>query len=276
MKNKLLVVLLSILPCTVFGAPHFQKVLVIVFENTDFGDALKQPYFNSLVKEGSLLTNYHALTHPSQGNYISMIAGSLLGVRDDKPVDLSGNHLGDLLEEKGKSWKAYAEDYPGQCFLGKTSGRYARKHVPFLSFTNVTSHADRCARVVNASEFSRDVANGNLPDYSLYIPNLDNDGHDTGVAYGDKWLRKNMDAFLHSKDFPKDLLVVITFDESSHNSDNKIYMLLWGNSVLPGSTSASNYNHYNLLRTIEDNLLLGSLGRNDQTAVSFSGIWKNE
>ncbi len=81
------------------AANHFNKVLIIVFENTDFGDAFKQPYFNSLVKEGALLTNYHALTHPSQGNYVAMIAGSLLGVKDDKPVNLDQRHIGDLLED---------------------------------------------------------------------------------------------------------------------------------------------------------------------------------
>lgn len=274
MKILTLVSILSLLPGLAFAGPHFQKVMIIVFENTDFGDALKQPYFNSLVKEGALLSNYHAITHPSQGNYVAMIAGSLMGVKDDRSVDLSGNHLGDLLEEAGKSWKVYAEDYPGNCFLGKTSGRYARKHVPFLSFTNVTSHPARCAKVVNADEFSKDRLSGNLPDYAMYIPNLDNDGHDTGVGYGSAWLKKHLDSFLHSSSFPEELLVVITFDESSHNSDNKIYMLLWGKPVIPGATSAVNYNHYNLLKTVEENFHLGSLGRSDLPALPIEGIWK--
>lgn len=274
MKRIFLILVLGLLSLNAFAVPHFQKVMIIVFENTDFGEALKQPYFNSLMKEGSLLTNYHALTHPSQGNYISMISGSLLGVRDDKPVDLPGNHIGDLLEEAGKTWKVYAEDYPGNCFLGKSYGKYARKHVPFLSFTNVQENPSRCANIVNANEFITDAKSRNLPDYSMYIPNLDNDGHDTGVGYGGEWLRTHMDQFLHSSQFPEDLLVVITFDESSHNLDNKIYMLLWGKTIVAGSKSDTNYNHYNLLRTIEDNLKLGSLKRNDFTSVPFDGIWK--
>lgn len=263
------------LAAQVQAANHFNKVMIVVFENTDFGDALMQPYFNSLVKEGALLTNYHALTHPSQGNYIAMIAGSLLGVKNDRPVNLTQRHLGDLLEEAGKSWKVYAEGYPGNCFLGATSGRYVRKHVPFISFTNVQTNPERCGRIVNSDQFAKDFSDGKLPDYSMYVPDLDNDGHDTGVAYGDKWLKEHFDKVLHSTKFPEDLLVVITFDESSHNLDNKIYMLMWGPGVVKASsTSAVRYDHYSLLRTIEDNLGLASLKQNDQTAVLIENIWK--
>ena len=256
------------------AANHFNKVLIIVFENTDFGDAVKQPYFSSLVKEGALLTNYHALTHPSQGNYVAMIAGSLLGVKDDKPVNLDQRHIGDLLEEAGKSWKLYAEDYPGNCFLGRSSGNYVRKHVPFLSFTNVQNNPTRCAKVVHSDEFQKDFMGGNLPAYSMYVPDLKNDGHDTGVAFGDKWLKAHFDKTLHSSKFPDDLLVVITFDESSHNLDNKIYMLMLGPSVKVGSTSDIRYDHYSLLKTIEDNLGLGSLKQNDMNAILLENIWK--
>ena len=52
--------------------PNFNKVLVIVFENAKYANAVKQPYFASLVKEGALLTNFQAATNPSQGNYIAI------------------------------------------------------------------------------------------------------------------------------------------------------------------------------------------------------------
>jgi hypothetical protein len=129
-------------------AQNFNKVLVIVFENTEYLNALKQPFFSSLTKEGALLTNFKAATHPSQGNYVAMIAGSTFNIINDKPIDINDRHLGDLLEEAKKDWKVYAEDYPGNCFTGKTSGDYARKHVPFMSFVNVQKDPARCAKIV--------------------------------------------------------------------------------------------------------------------------------
>src|SRR6185503_13744968 len=100
-------------------------------------DAVKMPYLAALAKRGALLSNDHAEVHPSQPNYIAMIAGSSHGVDDDRRVTLDERHIGDLLEEHGLTWKVYAEDYPGHCFLGSSRGLYARKHVPFPSFKNV-------------------------------------------------------------------------------------------------------------------------------------------
>lgn len=262
---------------TTFGytSTQFQKVLIIVFENTDFSNALKQPYLNSLTKEGALLTNYHGLTHPSQGNYIGLISGSLYGVTNDGPINIDYPHIGDLLEDKGYSWKAYAEGYPGNCFLGKTNGKYVRKHVPFLSFVNVQKDSNRCSRINNEKAFFQDFNNQSLPTYSLYIPNLDSDSHDTGASYADTWFKKNFDSIIHSASKPDDLLIVITFDESSGNRDNQIYTILIGANVKKGSTSSKFYNHYSLLRTIEDHLNLGTLHQNDLTASSIDDIWSN-
>ncbi len=254
-------------------AANFNKVLVIVFENTEYQNTLTQPFFSSLSKEGALLTNFNAATHPSQGNYIAMVAGSTFNIVNDKPIDLNERHIGDLIEDAKKDWKIYAEDYPGNCFLGKSSVDYARKHVPFLSFINVQTNPSRCARVVEGKKFFTDFANSTLPAFSMYIPNLKNDGHDTGVKIGDKWFKQNFDLVLHSPNFPKDLLVVITFDEGT-TPINQIYTLLYGANVSPGKTSARANNFYTLLRTYEEELGLGSLNQNDMKSQPISDIWK--
>jgi hypothetical protein len=255
-------------------ASNFNKVLIVIFENEDFTNVVKQPYFGSLMKEGAILTNYHAETHPSQGNYIALVAGSMLGVKNDNPVNLNSRHVGDLLEEAGKTWKVYAEDYPGNCFLGATSGSYARKHVPFLSFTNVQKNPKRCANVVGINQFQADLDAQKLPTYSMYIPNLNNDGHNTGVAFGDKWLKANFDKIIHSSKLPKDLLIIITFDEGSKTGSNQIYTLLLGANVKPGASSNKAYDHYSTLKTIEDSFGLASLKQNDLSAVLIDDIWR--
>src|SRR4051812_44209837 len=95
-----------------FANQPFKKVFIIVLENADYDRALKQPFLHQLSKQGALLTNYFAITHPSQPNYIALISGSTFGINSDKDVNLTGNHIGDLLEAKGLNWKVYAEGYP--------------------------------------------------------------------------------------------------------------------------------------------------------------------
>ena len=107
----------------------------------------------------------------------------------------------------------------------------------------------------------------------MYIPNLKNDGHDTGIAYADKWFRATFDKILHSPNFPKDLLVVVTFDEGTTNV-NQIYTLLYGANIKPRATSDKSYNFYSLLRTIEDELGISSLNKNDMTALKIEDVWK--
>ncbi len=269
----ILIALAFVLVRTDATPPHFKRVVVVVLENTDFAAATSQPFLTDLASRGALLTNFEAATHPSQGNYIAMIAGSTYGINHDFNVNLSGQHIGDLLEAKGLGWKIYAEGYPGNCFKGSRSG-YVRKHNPFISFTNVQNDPARCARIVGTDQFDIDVANGSLPAYSLYVPNLDNDGHDTGVGFADSWLSSKFSALLNDPNFTKDTLFVVTFDENGGGYPNRVYTALFGPSVRAGATSANAYTHIGLLRTIEDEFALGNLGKDDASAVAITDIWR--
>ena len=142
------------------NAPSFKKVMIIIFENTSYQEAASQPFFSSFAGQGALLTDFDAETHPSQGNYIALVSGDYQGVTTDKPVNLGGRQIGDLLEARGLTWKVYAQGYPGGCFLGARSGNYVRKHVPFLSFTEVQSNPGECANITDDSGLKDDIASG--------------------------------------------------------------------------------------------------------------------
>jgi hypothetical protein len=258
------------------GTRTFTKAMIVVLENTDYETALHQPFLASLAKRGALLTNFTAEAHPSQPNYLALISGSTHNVASDGNVSLDGRHIGDLLEAKSLKWKAYAEGYPGNCFLGAEYGTYVRKHVPFLSFKSVQTEQKRCAQIVNASELAIDLQTGKLPDYSLFIPDLQNDGHDTGVAHADRWLRKTFGPLLENPDFMRGMLLIVTFDESagSSSSSNHVATILVGDAIAPGTVLSANFNHYSLLRLIEDQFELGNLGQNDAWATSIKGLWK--
>ena len=262
----------------------FHKALIVIFENTDYAEALKQPFMSALAKKGALLSNYHAITHPSLPNYIALTSGNTWGIHSDDDATLNVRHIGNLLDEAHKTWKVYAEGYPGkpgQCFLGSYAGAYARKHVPFLSYVDVQKNPILCSKIISADQFPKDVLEKSLPDFALYIPDLRDDAHNTDARYADQWFKKVFGPLLTK--LPKDELLIITFDEDGSydvgthgykKTPNRVFTALYGESVRSGTVSTQRYDHYSVLKTIEAALNLGSLGAKDQSAHLINDVWK--
>ncbi|KAL0094913.1 secreted acid phosphatase [Phycomyces blakesleeanus] len=253
----------------------FDRVVIIVLENTDFETAAADSYYASLAEKhnGVLLTNYLAITHPSQPNYIAMITGSVEGVYRDTMANLDRRSLVDLMEAKGISWKSYQQAYPGSCNLDMRISTYARKHNPFMSMVNVQKDPKLCAKIVNADQLDIDIANNDVPQLVFYTPDMNNDAHDTSMSYAGNWLKSFIEPRINQTAFNKNTMFVTTFDEN-HTKEipNRVMTFLFGPDFKRSSTGSSDdtaYNHYSLLRTIEDNWELGNLGQNDATAVPF-------
>lgn len=261
---------------------HFDRVLTIVLENQSYEDVIADPYFAALARRGASLADMHARSHPSYGNYLAMVAGRPIPTEGNQQLDLNVDSIATLLEAHHLTWKNYAEGYPGQpgkCFLEPRRGQYARKHVPFLSFRAVQKQG--CMGVVPGQQFAIDLRQHQLPNYALYIPDLDNDGHDpsddppVGLAKASRWLRGFLEPLLAHADFGRDTLIIVTFDESGENSpSNHIYTVLLGDRVRHGDV-AGRFDHFSILRTIESNFGLPTLAREgDGNAEPVDGIWR--
>jgi phosphatidylinositol-3-phosphatase len=172
--------------------PDFTHVVVVVFENHEanaIAGSSDAPTFNALARRYATLTNYDAVGHPSLPNYLALVSGSNHGITSDcTDCVVRAHSLADTLEAAGKTWKTYAEDLPYPGFTGGSSGRYAKKHDPFLYFRDVADSRARRDRVVPFTRLGRDLARQRLPDFSLVVPNLCDDMHDCSVATGDAWL----------------------------------------------------------------------------------------
>ncbi|RIB16480.1 phosphoesterase family-domain-containing protein [Gigaspora rosea] len=267
----------------------FDRMVVVVFENTNFTEAIAEPYFKELTlrPNGVLLSDFHGVEHPSEPNYVAEISGSTFGIKDDANYNIDAKTIVDLFEAKGISWKGYMENYPGNCNLisatgdspvtGRKNRLYARKHNPFFSFTTVTKNATRCAKVVNADEFDEDLKNDNLPQFVYYVPNQDNDGHDTNVTFAANWYKGWLEPKLKNKAFTKKTLIFTVFDEDESTPINHIYASILGDPVQKGNNNHNDttfYNQYSVLRTAEDNWNLGNLGRNDTKVAAFTKFLK--
>ena len=275
---KMAIVLSLFLSQFALGTPvtgkFFNKVMVVVFENTNYQQAMKQPFFSGLARAGVNFNNLLAAGHPSQPNYIAMASGSTNGVKNDGNFNLDVNHIADLLERGGLTWKVYAEDYPGNCFTGGSSKGYARKHNPFISFKNVQKNPQRCANILNSSAFFQDAKNNNLPNYTFFVPNLKNSGHDTNAAFADNWYRTTFGNLFNDAHFSKETLVITTFDENDGGGTNQVYTNFNGAMVKSNLLVQDKLNFYSLLKMIEDNWSLGTLNKGDLTAPVITSVWR--
>ncbi|TML90852.1 MAG: hypothetical protein E6G08_01570 [Actinobacteria bacterium] len=184
LKRLLFVVLVAlVLTAPAAGAapnvPTFGHVVVVVFENHELSDVLgtsNAPTFNALAHRFASIDDYLAVTHPSLPNYLALVSGSTQGISNDcTHCTASGRSLADTLEAARKSWKTYAEGLPSPGFDGAFSGRYAKKHNPFMYFPSVVSNPTRRSRIVAFPQFAADVRARRLPTFSLVVPDLCND-----------------------------------------------------------------------------------------------------
>ncbi|CAM0141708.1 hypothetical protein VKS41_007764 [Umbelopsis sp. WA50703] len=260
---------------------YFDHFMVILLENQNYEDVVADPYLGNLAKahKGTLMTDYYALTHPSQPNYIGIIGGSLFGFADDDPKTIDEKSIVDILEPKGLTWREYAEDYtpgPGGACDTSTSlgnGIYMRKHNPFISYSTVANNITRCQNIVPATQLYNDIADGNLPQFSFFTPNMDDDGHNTNLTTASKWVQSFIEPLMKESKFLQNTAVLLTWDEARvYTIPNQIWSVLIGDAVKPSANYTDNtrYDHYSILATIEDNWGLENLGQNDVNATVFN------
>nr|WP_202447038.1 alkaline phosphatase family protein [Streptomyces sp. SID5468] len=258
-------------PAHAQAVPAPDHVIVVVLENHGYDQVIgnsSAPYINALATGGANLSNMHAETHPSQPNYYDLFSGSDQGITTDAcvtPGFSSAANLGSELLAAGKRWASYNESLPSQGSTVCTSGEYARKHNPWFGFSNVPT-----STAYTFAQFPTDYTT--LPPVSFVIPNLCDDMHDCSVSTGDTWLKNHLGAYATWAKSHNSLLAV-TFDEDEGTTPNNIPTVLYGQPVKAGSSSAASYDHYSLLRTIEDMNGLPTHAGNAASASDITDIW---
>ncbi|MDF1697608.1 MAG: alkaline phosphatase family protein [Saprospiraceae bacterium] len=88
-----------------------------------------------------------------------------------------------------------------------------------------------------------------------------------------------------NSNIPEGTLIVVTFDEADYDASgydtnydgpNQIYTVLLGDMIEPGTVISTPYNHYSLIRTVQENFKLDSLNKNDFEANWFRFLWKEK
>jgi phosphatidylinositol-3-phosphatase len=250
------------------AVPRPDHVVVVVMENHAYDQVIgssSAPYINRLAAQGALFTSSFAISHPSEPNYLALFSGSDQGVGDDScPHTSSAENLGHELIATRHTFAGFSEDLPKRGYTGCDSGNYARRHNPWVNFTNVPSSANL--------PFSRFPSSySRLPTVSFVVPNLCHDMHDCGVQTGDGWLRAHLAAYARWAKSHHSLLV-LTWDEDDDNGgNNQIATIFFGAGIKPGHYG-ERIDHYRVLRTIEDMYRLRHAG-NSAHVRPISDVW---
>ncbi len=175
--------------------------------------------------------------------------------------------------------------------------QYATRHNPFVFFHSIIDFPTCDKNDVDYKQFVTDLSSSSTtPSYSFITPNLCNDGHDEPCEFGagpgglesiNTWLKKEVPMILGSPAYRDGGLLIVTFDEAeadggegdasaccnerSANTPNagglvagpgggKIGAVLVSPYIEPGTVVTNEYNHYSLLRTVEDLFGLDHLG----------------
>ena len=243
------------------------SVFTIVLENHSLRDLLGSadaPFYNKLAQGNAIAAGYHdPYVHPSEPNYIWMVAGENFGILDDDDPSAhhlsSRSHIADQLELAGLSWKNYEESMGAPCGLSSHDS-YAVRHNPFVYFDDINGWdghdfkpSARCIEhVVDYSELATDLARGTLPKYVFISPNLDHDMHDGSVAQGDAWLAAEVPRLLSTDAFQNGGVLFLIGDEGGGRvASDDAPMLVVSPLAKHGYVSDTAYDTSSYLKTVQ-------------------------
>lgn len=212
---------------TGFPTP-IQHVVEIFFENQALGDVLsKGPYESMLYSDYAGASNFYSICHPSAPNYLGVTSGTVHQCGSDALVAYPDENIADLAATHGLDWNAYLEEMPGPCDTANTS-LYEAHHNPFLYYPDLTgqctTHDLPLANLTADFPFSSTPAA-----YTWISPDMDNDGHDTGVPVADHWLSQFLPKVMAESWFSS-TAIFIQYDESCD-----------GGTGCDGATDTSSY-----------------------------------
>lgn len=272
------------------GPQTLSHVFVIVLENHSLQDTIgnsDMPAINRLARTYGYAANYTGVAHPSLPNYVAMIAGSTMEFNSDDPdLRFAGDNLALQLTRAGLSWRGYMQALPEAGSQVPYAGTYGKKHNPFLLSSDLLADPTEVLNVRTLVDLGPDLDAGRAPNFSFIVPDVCNDMHGapecqhraqlnrTGDAFVDTWTKRIM----ASPSWKSGAAIVVAFDEGGGGDalggGGRVATIVIAQSGPRGVVSKTAYNHYSLLRTLEEGfgvpLLRGAKTANPMTDL----FWK--
>lgn len=263
-------------------------VVMLLEENQNYASVVGVgglTYFNGLITNGGLATQYYGNVHPSIGNYFWLTAGQVINTNNaydpGSGGDTSDNIVRHLLAS-GRTWKEYCENRPSVGYTGGDVYPFIQHHCPLGYFSDVRGSGTQLNNLVGFPQFTTDLTSGpdaeNLPNYSFIEPNQLNNAHDGSLATADSWLNTNIGPLSSDAGRMANTLLLVLFDESANDNTHgggRVYWTASGPSVKTGfSSSFSFYQHDSTARESLEALGMAINMSGAATAPSMAEFFK--
>jgi hypothetical protein len=269
---------------------------MIAEENHSYEDVVgssQMPYYNQLIQQYGLATQFYSNQHSSLPALMWFVAGAPIELNNDT---VSCKHSEDNvvreLLKKHYTWRSYQENMPYAGFqglFGGTNNTYARRHNPLIDFTDVCPGTGQDKNSVPFSEMEKDFANGDTVNYAYITPNLNEDAHNGTLQAADRWLQANLPGILARPEFSAggDGILFIVWDEATLSTDNRCSAtvskgcggrtatLVIGPGVKPGYQSTITYHNENVLTTVCAAMGLSTCPGASQNAEPMADFFKS-
>jgi len=280
------------------NVPHSSHVWVIAEENHSLEQIVgnsKMPYYNRLVHEYGLATQFYANQHSSLPALMWFVAGAPV-TPDNSTVSCAhdnDNVVRELLK-RGYTWRSYQVNLPSTGYeglFGGTNDAYYRRHNPLIDFTDVCPGTGQEKHSVPYSQMERDFAEGNVANYAYITPDVDEDAHNGTLEQADHWLQDNLPAILARPEFSSggDGILFIVWDvgdlapPDNRCSDTvdkgcggRTATLVIGPQVKAGYKSSVYYHSQSVLKTVCVAMGLSPCPGAAQDAAPMKDFFKSE
>ena len=233
------------------GGRWWSSLVFGVFENHGFNRVVNLPSHRRLAREGTVLTRYAAITHPSGPNYRALVSGATWGRTET--IDTFHPSVASQIAQLTP---------PIPTYIYHLSGQIAHRHNPFLDLRSPVAAVRH-----GLSALRGDLA-GPLPSPALVYVGWDdrNDMHDGDPTRADRNLTALLEALSASPWFiapdpgGRYPALFFCYDEDDGQEQNHVFAAWWGRGVRKGVASPIPHTHFSFCRTVTENWGLAPLG----------------
>ncbi len=266
--------------------PRSKHVYVVALENMSYEHIVgssNMPYLNSLIKKGTLATQFYANRHNSLVDYFLLTSGVIPTTNNETTSTYDVDNLARHAMTLGRTYKVYGQSLPYTGYAGLVSGAYLKRHTALPYYTDMGNSTTEMQKLVSTSHLLSDIQNATLPNFGFISPDANHDLHNCpdGMAaceqMADSFLKSYIAPLLATAAFQPggDGVLIFWSDEGDLYNDNRcsatvtsgcggrIMVSMIGPKVKVGYKSTITYHHQNLLKT-----MLMELG----TTSNFPGL----
>ena len=276
-------------PCGQSAAPpaQYDHIYLFVFENLSYASFLADnlPYTHALAAACGLATNYSAITHPSLPNYLAMTSGDTQGITGDpaptNPGSLTADNIFNEVTLSGGQWRSYSESMPQNCYHADDppapNAYYTVHHEPAVYYADIATACnnwDVPQGTTTSGAMISDINSGTMPTFAFVGPNDDGGcstcGGDVDPQKLDSYLQAWLPQIFATPSYQAGkTAILIAWDESDNKTSNQVPMIAIAPSIPAGTQVSDPFNHYSLLRSMEEMLGIPNLLGNAATATSM-------